>query len=1038
MPTILLRFSLSPLVILLIAAFSSQWAAAQTTAAAPWVVQERWAFKDGAPETPAALAQTADGYLWVGAPAGLFRFDGTRFELFRAASGEPLQSTFVSALSAADDGLWVGYWFGGFSSLKNGRVRNFANTTGTVTGFARDKSGTVWAGGQSRSDASGLWRFDGSSWQNIAEQWSFPAQPVAHLGFDLDGNLWVLTGRRSAEAAKELHVLPAGERAFRKAGEQLFVRGFTWDADHNVVTNSDAGVPAGGSFSAWDGPPLARPILRRRSFQVLDRADGAWVFSFDSGVLRHPRGDPLPTIIAQAGPDNSQTYDVDPSEGATLIDREGSLWMGSAIGMQRLSYSPLVRQELPPSDLSSFMVAPEEGGEVWISASDGRGKSVIYRVRDGKVESERSVPGVSSFAYRAPDGTHWFAGEGGLWHLANDRFSRVDLPPEWAALARFMVTMTHDGSGGYWIFISGVGLYRLKDGNWTKYLPAPQLPRAEAVKRCPGSGPLIAFTDHADRIWLGCTKGQVAIIDGEKETSFGEKEGVQAGNITAIHARGSAIWIGGEFGLQQYDEGRFHAIQGLDPEALRGISGIVETADGDLWLNGLGGIVHIGRAEIARAIKDPLYRVSSERFDRRAGLPGSPSQVRRMPTAIEGSDGRLWFSVSGGVVWLDPKHRSARLPAPPVSIQSVLADNERYELDQPVRLPAGTLNVQIGYAAVSLLHPDSIRFRYRLQGLDDDWRDAGTLTSVSYRSLPPGDYRFEVDASDANGLWSKQPATAGFTILPAYYQTNWFRALCAMLPLLLAWAGYQLRVRQLHRQFEMTLDARVAERTRIARDLHDTLLQSFHGLLLRFQTALDLLPDRPAESRQVLVSAIDQAAEAVTEGRDAVQGLRTSATEINDLADSIRALGEELANENSSENVLRIEVQGSPRGLHPIVRDEVFRIAGEALRNAFRHAAARQIEVELRYDARQFRVRVRDDGKGINPEVLRAEGREGHFGLRGMRERAKVAGGKLTVWSGLDAGTEVELSIPAPHAYSSAPRTWLSKKVLGPSHTSDP
>jgi len=221
----------------------------------------------------------------------------------------------------------------------------------------------------------------------------------------------------------------------------------------------------------------------------------------------------------------------------------------------------------------------------------------------------------------------------------------------------------------------------------------------------------------------------------------------------------------------------------------------------------------------------------------------------------------------------------------------------------------------------------------------------------------------------------------------------------------------------------MSLDVRVAERTRIARDLHDTLLQSFHGLLLRFQTAFNLLPDRPAESKQVLASAIDQAAEAITEGRDAVQGLRASATEINDLAAAIRALGEELADENSAEAVLRVEVQGTPRALHPIVRDEVFRIAGEALRNAFRHAAAKQIEVELRYDVRQLRVRVRDDGKGIDPEVLRAEGPEGHFGLRGMRERAKLAGGKLTVWSGVDSGTEVELSIPALRAYSTASRS---------------
>jgi signal transduction histidine kinase len=374
-----------------------------------------------------------------------------------------------------------------------------------------------------------------------------------------------------------------------------------------------------------------------------------------------------------------------------------------------------------------------------------------------------------------------------------------------------------------------------------------------------------------------------------------------------------------------------------------------------------------------------------------------------------------------------------------VSIQSVSADNERFELDQPLLFPAATSNVQISYAAVSLLHPEAIRFRYRLREVDNNWQEAAMSTSVSYRSLPPGVYHFEVDRSDANGACSDKTATARFTILPAYYQTNWFRALVTLLLLALAWAAYRLRIRWLHRQFEMTLEARVAERTRIARELHDTLLQSFHGLLLRFQTAFNLLPERPSESKQILASAIDQAAEAITEGRDAVQGLRTSVTEMNDLADSIRVLGEELAGENSAEAVMRVEVQGTPRALHPIVRDEVFRIAGEALRNAFRHAAAKRIEVELRYDERQLRVRVRDDGKGIDPEVLRSGGQEGHFGLGGMRERAKLAGGKLTVWSGLDAGTEVELSVPGPNAYSSASpaRSSLVQKLFGQSEISD-
>ena len=253
--------------------------------------------------------------------------------------------------------------------------------------------------------------------------------------------------------------------------------------------------------------------------------------------------------------------------------------------------------------------------------------------------------------------------------------------------------------------------------------------------------------------------------------------------------------------------------------------------------------------------------------------------------------------------------------------------------------------------------------------------------------------------------------------------------------LVVLWSAYQLRVRQLAHQFNMTLEARVGERTRIARDLHDTLLQSFHGLLLKFQSVDNLLPDRATEAKQRLESAIDRAAQAITEGRDAVQALRSSTVETNDLAVAIRTLGEELAADESNQSsaVCQVEVQGTPQNLHPILRDEVYRLAGEALRNAFRHAQARQIEVEVRYDERHFRVRVRDDGKGIDPTVLSGDGGERHYGLPGMRERANLVGGKLTVWSEIDSGTEVELSIPASTAYATPRRrrSWLPEMLFG-------
>ena len=289
---------------------------------------------------------------------------------------------------------------------------------------------------------------------------------------------------------------------------------------------------------------------------------------------------------------------------------------------------------------------------------------------------------------------------------------------------------------------------------------------------------------------------------------------------------------------------------------------------------------------------------------------------------------------------------------------------------------------------------------------------------------------FRVQGSNSDGVWNEQGVSLQIVITPPWWKTTWFRASTAALVLVLLAGAYQFRMRQVQHAFEMTLEARVGERTRIARDIHDTLLQSFHGLLLRFQTASYLLAERPAEAKEKLDSAIEQAAKAITEGRDAVQGLRASTVERNDLAAAIRTLGDELAADASAHPppAFRVAVEGHARDLHPILRDEIYKIAAEALRNAFRHAQAGRVEVEIRYDSGEFRLRVRDDGKGIDQAVLAAQGIEGHYGLRGMPERAALIGGKLTVWSEVGAGTEIELRLPARAVYAtSARRSWLSR-----------
>src|SRR6185503_11694931 len=401
------------------------------------------------------------------------------------------------------------------------------------------------------------------------------------------------------------------------------------------------------------------------------------------------------------------------------------------------------------------------------------------------------------------------------------------------------------------------------------------------------------------------------------------------------------------------------------------------------------------------------------------------------------ADGTLWFLRPGGVGVIDPHHLAFNKLPPPVHIEQVTADDTIYDATNGLRLPPRTRNLAIDYTALSLAAPEKVRFRYMLEGQDPDWKEIVNDRQIQYTNLAPGSYRFRVMASNNSGVWNETGDTLSFSIAPAYYQTPWFAALLVIATAALLWEAYRLRVAHIARQFERTLDARVSERTRIARDLHDTLLQSFHGLLLRFQTVSYLLSEHPADAKQTLDGAIQQAATAITEGRDAVQGLRKSTVERNDLAVAIRTLGDQLASQSAVDRppTFNVAVEGQPRDLHPIVRDEIYKIAAEALRNTFRHAHATKVEVEIHYDDEQFRLRVRDNGAGMDPKVLANDGVDGHYGLRGMPERAALIGGKLVVWSEVGAGTEVELRVPASTVYATlARRSWASRLFASEPH----
>ncbi len=692
-----------------------------------------------------------------------------------------------------------------------------------------------------------------------------------------------------------------------------------------------------------------------------------------------------------------------PRAVSLLVDHEGNRWIGTlASGLYRLRPAPVTAYGKPEglSDAVFHAVFQDRDGRIWLGGErlhwfDGR-RFV-------------PVPGLADIRAIAQtrDGNLWFGGSGGLyrWSAGVLRRFRIDAPAVNGIL--------EDRQGTLWVVAQSYerpgGLYRLKE---------------EKLERV-AADVLRMVEDREGGLWLATSRGLEHRRDG--------RSALYPRKLSAVSDMyqdpAGTLWIA-EYasGLLRFRDGEFRAItprEGLPnnlPDAL-----LADDA-GHLWLGTDHNVYRFRQQELNDVADGKVPSVAPVSYGIPEGMRTSECNSGS-PGAFAADDGRLWFPTLRGVVAIDPAVGDRR--PPPVVIEEVRANGSRLERGADrdrdrgaASVPPGNGTLEFRFTALCFSAPDKARFRYRLEPYEKDWVDAGSRRHAHYTNMAPGEYSFRVIAANDSGVWNEQGAGVRFVLQPHAYQTAWFRALCATCAALLVWGAYRLRIGRLRRQFERTLDARVDERTRIARELHDTLLQSAHGMLLRYQTASCLLPGQPQTAKERLDEAIAQSADFITEARDRVQGLRVSAAESNDLALAIGALGEELKGDPAADRPVsfQVAVEGEARDLHPIVRDETYRIVAEALRNAFRHAAARRVEVELRYDRAQFRLRVRDDGRGIDPAVLATRGATGHYGLRGMTERARVIRGDLAVWSQPGAGTEVELRVPARVAYVSARR----------------
>ncbi|HME39348.1 MAG TPA: two-component regulator propeller domain-containing protein [Steroidobacteraceae bacterium] len=998
-----------------------------------------WTAEAGFKGTTRSIVQTPDGYLWLGTEFGLVRFDGVRFVPWIPPPGERLPSSDILSLVAARDGtLWIGT-LEGLSSWNNGRLLHYPEFAHEpVLALLEDQGGTVWVGGAGkicaiRGGSVECHEIDAPSGEGAHYGYGNRGQGVYSLYEDNERRLWAAT-----ESGLWQWTPGPPRRWLTQSTEtqQALAQG-----DHSTgliaITETYLNLRqiTGEKTEEYVLPGFRRPF---KPFRLLrDRHGALWIGTSQQGVLHVHHGK-----TTQFAPSNGL------SGGAVqslFEDREGTIWVGTTNGLDRFR-EPAVFTVSAFHGLSipALSVLSAHDGSLWIGGVDGvnrwnRGQVTIYRsvtspnrhgpaAQEGTAnpgpgelhEGPREVadPGLPSnetgSLLEDQRGRVWVSTSRGVAWFENGRFTRALGVP--VGIANAIIA---DKNEGVWISYPGSGLFHVVDGRAIDSVAWPWShqqhdPRLSAIIADP----------VRDGLWLGFLDGGIAHVkDGQVDASIGNKNGLGAGEVWHLYIdRGGTLWVATQSGLSRVKEGSIATLttkNGLPCDAVRWV---MEDDVSSLWLYTACGLLRISQTELGAWASNPNYAIHTSVYDSSDGIRLHELINGNSPVVTKSVDGKLWFAHSDGVSAIDPRDLSFNRLPPPVHIEQISADGKTYGAGEGLRLPPRVRDLSIDYTALSLVAPEKVRFRYKLEGQDLEWKEVLNSRHVQYSNLAPGSYRFRVIASNNSGLWNEHGDSREFSIAPAYWQSNWFRTACVLAFAGSLWLLYRLRLRHISRQFALGLEARVAERTRIARDLHDTLLQSFQGLLLQFQTVWDLFSTRPAEAKEILGGAIDQAADAITEGRKAVQGLRSSAQEPNDLEAAIGALGEELATDPAASHAasLRIRAEGPARPLHPIVRDEIYRIAAEALRNAFQHSQGTQIEVELRYDEHQFRLRVRDDGIGIDANVFDAGGREGHYGLQGMRERADLVGGKLSVSSAVNSGTKVELTIAASRAYVKA------------------